>query len=148
MENCIFCKIIVGEIPCYRVWEDDEHLAFLTIGPIREGHTLVIPKRHASYLFDLDAGAYDALMRAAKLVATKLKLVFDVPRVAVAVEGFSVDHIHVHLVPVTGANQLDPCAAVAEPDHAALAEVAKKIVHIKFQILNKRKIRPVEVGVR
>jgi histidine triad (HIT) family protein len=128
MENCIFCKIIAGEIPCHKVWEDDAHLAFLDIHPMRDGHTLVVPKAHVSYVFDLDEPAYDAAMRAAKTVAARLKSAFNVPRVGIAVEGFSVDHVHVHLVPIDAVGQLDPCAAATgEPDHAALANIAKRI---------------------
>ena len=128
MTDCLFCKIVAGEIPCHKVWEDENHFAFLDISPIREGHTLVIPKAHAPYVFDLNQDAYNALMRAVKTVATKLKQVFAVPRIAVAVEGFAVDHVHVHLVPVTGGNQLDPCNATKEPDHAALAAALVRIL--------------------
>lgn len=125
--ECLFCKIVAGEIPCHKVWEDESHLAFLDIHPIREGHTLVIPKTHAPYLFGLDDAAYGDLMRAAKTVATTLKSSMCVPRVGVAVEGFAVDHVHVHLVPVDGGGQLDPCDAAKDVDHAALAEVAGRI---------------------
>lgn len=126
--DCIFCKIVAGEIPCYKVWEDDEHLAFLTIGPMQEGHTLVIPKTHDPYLFDLEDDRYQSLLVAAKKVAIKLKQVFGVPRIGVAVEGFSVDHVHIHLVPITGVNQLDPCTTAKEPDHVALAQTLAKIL--------------------
>lgn len=126
MENCLFCKIVSGEIPCHKVWEDDHHLAFLDINPIRDGHTLVIPKAHAPYLFDLDDASYQSLLAASKQVASRLKEVFQVPRIGVAVEGFAVDHVHVHLVPVTGGNQLNP--ELAKPaDHAKLANMAQQI---------------------
>ncbi len=126
--DCLFCKIVAGEIPCHKVWEDEKHLAFLDIHPMRDGHTLVIPKTHASYLFDLDDLAYVGLLRAAKTVARTLKSSMSVPRVGVAVEGFAVDHVHVHLVPIDGGGQMDPCNAAKEVDHAKLAEVAGKIV--------------------
>ncbi len=125
--DCIFCKIIAGEIPCHKVWEDDAHLAFLDIRPIREGHALVVSKTHASYLFDLDQPAYDALMNASKTVAQKLKPSLGVPRVGVAVEGFEVDHVHVHLVPMTHGFVPEDFQRTGEPDHAALAEVAARI---------------------
>lgn len=128
MSDCLFCKIIAGEIPCYKVWEDESHLAFLDIHPIREGHTLVVPKAHASYLFDLDDPAYVDMMRAAKTVAATLKKATGAPRIGVAVEGFSVDHVHVHLAPIDGVGQMDPCNAAKEVDHAALAKVASRIV--------------------
>ncbi|TAL51244.1 HIT family protein [Patescibacteria group bacterium] len=126
MSECIFCKIIAGEIPCHKVWEDDDHLAFLDINPIREGHTLVIPKVHASYLFDMNDESYQSLLGAAKQIAIRLKEVFQVPRIGMAVEGFAVDHVHVHLVPLTGVGQLDP--KQAKPgDHTQLTELAQRI---------------------
>lgn len=126
MSDCLFCKIVAGTIPAHKVWEDESHLAFLTIGPIREGHTLVIPKAHAAYLFDLDDASYHSLLTASKTVAKRLKEVFDVPRVGVAVEGFAVDHVHIHLVPLTAGNQLNP--ELAKPgDHAELAKLAQRI---------------------
>ncbi len=126
MSECIFCKIVAGEIPCHKVWEDDAHLAFLDITPIREGHTLVIPKAHAPYLFDMDDPSYQSVLAAAKQVAERLKTVFQVPRIGMAIEGFGVDHVHVHLVPVTGGNQLDPKQA-KPADHAELAKLAARI---------------------
>ncbi len=126
--DCLFCKIIAGEIPCHEVWEDESHLAFLDVHPIREGHVLVIPKKHAPYLFDLDDAAYGDLMRAAKTVATALKAAMGVPRVGVGVEGFSVDHVHVHLVPIDGVGQLDPRGAAKEVDHEKLKAVAERIL--------------------
>lgn len=126
MSNCLFCKIVAGEIPCHKVWEDGQHLAFLDIGPIREGHTLVIPKSHSPELFELDDASYQSLLAAAKTVAKRLKEVFQVPRIGVAVEGFAVDHVHIHLVPLTAGNQLNP--ELAKPaDHAELAKLAERL---------------------
>jgi histidine triad (HIT) family protein len=126
MPDCLFCKIIAGEIPCHKVWEDDHHLAFLDINPIREGHTLVIPKTHASYLFDMDDANYQSLLAASKTLAGRLKEVFNVPRIGMAIEGFGVDHVHVHLIPITGVGQLDPHQAKAA-DHTELATLAQRI---------------------
>lgn len=124
--DCLFCKIVAGEIPCHKVWEDGQHLAFLDIGPIREGHTLVIPKSHASELFELDDISYQSLLAASKTVAKRLKDVFQVPRIGVAVEGFAVDHVHIHLVPLTAGNQLNP--ELAKPaDHTELAKLAERL---------------------
>lgn len=127
MDICIFCKIVAGEIPCHKVWEDETHLAFLDIRPIRRGHTLVVTKAHAPYLFDLDGEAYGALMRATKEVAEKLKPALGVPRVGVAVEGFEVDHVHVHLIPMSHGFAPEDFQRTGESDHAALAEIAAKI---------------------
>lgn len=126
MSNCLFCKIVAGTIPCHKVWEDESYLAFLDINPIREGHTLVIPKAHAPELFELDDTSYQSLLAAAKQVAKRLKEVFQVSRIGVAVEGFAVDHVHVHLIPLTGAHQLNP--ELAKPaDHEELAKLAERL---------------------
>jgi histidine triad (HIT) family protein len=95
----IFTKIVRGEIPCDRVYEDDEHLAFLDIQPRRPGHTLVIPKREVSYVFDLEPRAYDALWRVVRHVEQGLRSATGCKRVCLAVIGFEVPHVHVHLVP-------------------------------------------------
>lgn len=124
--DCIFCKIVAGNIPCHKVWEDEHHLAFLDINPIQEGHTLVIPKAHAPYLFDLDHADYQSLLAASKTLATRLKEVFQVPRIGMAVEGFAVDHVHIHLVPLTGVGELNPERA-KPADHTQLAKLAEKI---------------------
>jgi histidine triad (HIT) family protein len=129
MIDCLFCKIIAGEIPCHKVWEDEQHLAFLDIHPMREGHTLVIPKLHASELFEMDDAAYQALMAASKTVAVKLKAKLAVPRVGAAVEGFLVDHAHIHLIPLTHgleASDFNPSPR-PEPDHVKLTDIATKI---------------------
>lgn len=129
MTDCVFCKIVSREIPCHKVWEDEKHLAFLDIHPMREGHTLVVPKAHAAYLFDLNQDAYDSLMRAVKTVAAKLRPAMGVPRIGVAVEGFEVDHAHVHLIPMDhGFAKEDFGRPVSEPNHAALAATVDKIV--------------------
>ncbi|MCR4314571.1 MAG: HIT family protein [Candidatus Uhrbacteria bacterium] len=126
MSDCLFCKIVAGVIPCHKVWEDDRHLAFMDINPIREGHALVIPKTHAPYLFEMDDVGYQSLLAASKEVAKRLKEVFSVPRIGMAVEGFAVDHVHIHLVPLTSGNQLNP--ELAKPgDHTELAKLAERI---------------------
>ncbi len=100
--DCIFCKIIAGQLPSFKVWEDDKFLAFLTIEPIRNGHTLVIPKKHENYLFDLDDKTLTELILAAKKVAQTLKKTFNPKsgKVGVIVYGFDAPHAHIHLVPM------------------------------------------------
>ncbi len=129
MTDCIFCKIVAGEIPCHKVWEDEQHVAFLDIHPMREGHTLLVPKLHASYLFELDENAYRSLLQAAKTVAGPLKEAMHVPRIGVAVEGFEVDHVHVHLIPLDrGLGAVDFPRTTGDVDHAQLARVSQKII--------------------
>jgi histidine triad (HIT) family protein len=95
----IFSRIVSGEIPCHKVWEDDQHLAFLDIRPVVPGHTLVIPKREVDYLFDLPDADYAALWKAAAGVARHLREKLKVARVCVTVIGFEVPHAHIHLLP-------------------------------------------------
>jgi histidine triad (HIT) family protein len=95
----IFSKIIAGEIPSHRVYEDDATYAFLDINPRTEGHTLVVPKREVDYLFDLPEEDYEALWRASNTVARALKAATGCARVVVLVLGYEVPHAHVHLIP-------------------------------------------------
>lgn len=96
----IFSKIVAGEIPCYKVAEDERHLAFLDINPMAPGHTLVIPKQEIDYLFDMSDEDYLALELFAKRVAKALKAAMPCARVAEAVLGMEVPHAHIHLVPI------------------------------------------------
>lgn len=96
----VFSLIVAGEIPCYKVAEDDRHLAFLDINPIAPGHTLVIPKREVSYLFDLEEEEYVALELFARRVAKAIDAAMPCQRVAEAVIGLEVPHAHIHLVPI------------------------------------------------
>ena len=97
--SSIFSRIVAGEIPCHKVWEDDGHLAFLDIHPVQPGHTLVIPKREVDYLFDLSGAEHAALWAAAHAVARRLKEVLGCARVCIAVLGYEVPHAHIHLIP-------------------------------------------------
>ena len=108
MESCLFCKIISGDIPCYKVWEDDQFLAFLDIHPIKEGHTLIIPKIHSPYLFEMNEAEYSAIWNAAKTVSAKLKQTFKpkTGKVGSIVYGLDVDHTHIHLVPIDQSGDL------------------------------------------
>ncbi len=102
--NCIFCKIIKGEAPSYKIWENEEHLAFLSIFPNTEGATVVIPKEHySSYAFDLPNEVLTALVLATKQVAKLLdSKLEDVGRTAMVFEGYGVDHVHAKLFPMHG----------------------------------------------
>jgi Diadenosine tetraphosphate (Ap4A) hydrolase and other HIT family hydrolases len=96
----IFSKIIAGEIPSYKVAEDDRFYAFLDINPLMKGHTLVIPKQETDYIFDLDDDTLSGLMLFAKRVAKAQKEVIACKRVGVAVIGLEVPHAHIHLIPI------------------------------------------------
>ncbi len=108
MENkdCVFCKIVRGEAPAHKIWEDDTHLAFLSIFPNTEGFSVVIPKQHyPSYAFDLPDDVLADLMRATKQVAKLLDAKLeDVGRTGLIAEGFGIDHVHTKLFPMHGTN--------------------------------------------
>ena len=100
MEPSIFTKIVKGEIPAYKIAEDDRFLAFLDVFPTTKGHTLVIPKQQIDYLFDLDDELYLGLMAFAKKVAAAVEKAVPCKRIGVAVVGLEVPHAHVHLIPI------------------------------------------------
>ncbi|MDE5687400.1 MAG: HIT family protein [Paramuribaculum sp.] len=103
----IFTKIINGEIPCYKIAEDDRHFAFLDINPVAAGHTLVVPKHEVSYLFDLDDDEYVSLELFAKKVAKAIEQVIPCKRIAEAVIGLEVPHAHIHLIPINSEGDMD-----------------------------------------
>lgn len=98
--SSIFSKIIAGEIPCYKVAEDDNHLAFLDINPNAVGHTLCIPKKETDKLFDLPESEYTALLQFSRKVALALEKAVPCNRVGLSVIGLEVPHVHVHLIPL------------------------------------------------
>lgn len=96
----IFSKIIAGDIPCYKIAEDDHYFAFLDISPLQKGHTLVIPKHEVDYLFDLDDNELAGLQVFAKRVALAIQKAFPCKKVGQCVLGLEVPHAHIHLVPM------------------------------------------------
>jgi histidine triad (HIT) family protein len=96
----IFTKIVNGDIPAYKIAEDENYLAFLDISPVAKGHTLVIPKKEVDYLFDLDDDLYAGLQLFAKKVAVGLKKAIPCQKVGVLVLGLEVPHAHIHLIPM------------------------------------------------
>jgi histidine triad (HIT) family protein len=103
----IFSRIVAGEIPSYRVAEDNAHFAFLDINPVAEGHVLVIPKREVDYIFDLSDDEYAALQLFAKRVADAIKKTIPCRKVGMAVLGLEVPHAHIHLVPLNSEGDMD-----------------------------------------
>ncbi|MEO5950714.1 MAG: HIT family protein [Candidatus Saccharimonadales bacterium] len=129
MEDSIFTKIIKGEIPCHKVYEDDRVIAFLTINPVAEGHTLVIPKKQINQLWDLESEDYVYLLDVTKKIALHLRQVMKVDRVGVVVKGFEVPHVHIHLIPVNeGSNVIfDHTVPPDSPSNDELAAIAERI---------------------
>jgi histidine triad (HIT) family protein len=96
----IFTKIINGEIPCYKIAEDENFFAFLDISPLREGHTLVVPKTEKDYIFDLDDDQLSGMIIFSKKVASAIRSAIPCNRIGVAILGLEVPHAHIHLVPM------------------------------------------------
>ena len=128
MEDSIFTKIVKGEIPSHKIYEDEHTLAFLDIHPTVAGHTLVIPKKQVEFLWDLDDETYRAVMATAKKVALHLRKKLGVPYVGEKVIGIDVPHVHVQLVPFSKGEEFFIRADMTlEPDHAKLAALAKEL---------------------
>ncbi|MHC4550025.1 MAG: HIT family protein [Planctomycetota bacterium] len=124
--SSIFSRIVAGEIPCHRVWEDEEHFAFLDIRPVAPGHTLVVPKREVDYLFKLDEAEHAALWTATHRVARRLQEVLGCARVCVAVLGYEVPHAHIHLIPTNRMSEF-PWPGGREASNEELAALAAKL---------------------
>ncbi|MEZ4799419.1 MAG: HIT family protein [Flavobacteriales bacterium] len=103
----IFSKIIAGEIPCYKIAENDEFLAFLDVQPVVKGHALVIPKKEVDYFFDLDDNVLTSYNLFAKEVARKIKAIIPCKKVGIAVVGLEVPHAHMHLIPMNGIGDMN-----------------------------------------
>ncbi len=131
-EPSVFTRIIQGELPCHKIYEDDRTLAFLDIHPSVEGYTLVVPKVQVDRLEDLADDDYAALMQTLRKVMRRIAQVYGSEyRVCLKVWGFEVPHAHVRVFPCREAEDFNlPQDESAEPDHAALAKVADKL---KFQ---------------
>ena len=127
-EPSVFMKIINGDLPSHKVYEDDKTIAFLTIGPVRDGHTLVVPKVQVDQYIDLPDDYYDALWRTVKRVASRVRDVTGKERVGIVIKGIDVPPAHVHLIPFDEGESLreggDGTGAV---DHDALAAMAKRL---------------------
>lgn len=125
-EDCVFCKIISGKIPSEKIYEDKNFLVFLDVNPINPGHTLVIPKKHEDYIFNLNDEEYKQLMLMSKKIAKLLKEKLNPKRIGLAVEGFFVPHVHIHLVPLNKGNELNPERAKSSTKEE-LEKIAEKI---------------------
>ena len=106
-EQSIFTRIINGEIPCHKIYEDDQVIAILTNHPIIDGHTLVIPKKQVDQIWDLEQDDYNYLWGVSQKVALRLRTVLNVERVGVVIKGNEVPHIHIHLIPMPRATRVD-----------------------------------------
>ena len=123
----IFSKIVAGEIPCHKVGETEDFLAFLDIMPVAPGHTLVIPKQEVDYYFDLEDDVLTGLTLFVKTLAPKIEKVVPCARIGVSVVGLEVPHAHVHLIPINHIGDMDFAKQRSQADHAELAKLAEAI---------------------
>ena len=122
----IFTKIINGEIPCYKIAEDENYFAFLDIRPLHAGHTLVIPKKETDYIFDLEDDVLQGLIVFAKKIAIAIKKSIECERIGMTVIGLEVPHTHIHLSPINSVHDLDFRNA-KEISKEKMQEIADKI---------------------
>lgn len=125
--STIFSKIIAGEIPCYKVAETADYLAFLDVRPLTAGHTLVIPKKEVDYIFDIGDETYAGLFLFAKIVAKAVKTAIPCTKVGIAVIGLEVPHAHIHLVPMNTIGDLNFEKERAQFTPEEYKEIAEKI---------------------
>ena len=125
--SSIFSKIIAGEIPAYKVAEDERFLAFLDIFPLAKGHLLVIPKKETNYIFDLESEEYLGLWQFTQLIAKAMDQVFDCDRIGVAVIGLEVPHAHIHLVPLKNMTNINFEKPKLKFSPEEFEEIAQKI---------------------
>lgn len=123
----IFSRIIAGDIPCYKIAENERYFAFLDINPLVKGHTLVVPKREVDYIFDLEDEELQGMIVFAKQVAAQIKSKIECKKVAMVVLGLEVPHAHIHLIPMNSENDVDfhKDKLVLTPE--AFTEIAKSI---------------------
>lgn len=131
--SSIFTKIIAGLEPAHKVWEGQSVIAILDTMPVNAGHLLVIPHEEVEYIFDLHEARYNELWSLVRFLSTPLKLACSAPKIAVAVEGFGVPHIHIHMVPVYKAGELNPERATTanQNDLAKMCQKIRKQIHIQ-----------------
>lgn len=123
----IFSRIIAGEIPCYKIAENDKFFAFLDINPVNWGHTLVIPKKETDYIFDISDEELAGMMVFAKRVAKALKKTIPCRKIGVTVLGLEVPHAHIHLVPLEKEGDMDFGHKISNPDPARMEEIAESV---------------------
>jgi histidine triad (HIT) family protein len=125
--DSVFTKIINGELPAHRLYDDDRCTVILDIRPVQPGHCLVIPKKQIEFIWDLDDDLYRHLWEVARKTARHMRETLQVNRVGVIIDGEAVPHVHIQLIPANGPHDLDAPRPVGEPDHIALRAMADKL---------------------
>ena len=129
--SSIFSKIVRNELPSFNVYENENHIAFLDINPLKIGHTLVIPKKEIDYIFDINSKEYDELWNFAKIVAKGMKKVIECERISVVVMGLDVPHAHIHLIPFNNINDIDfskPKLKISNEEMQKTADLIKNAI--------------------
>jgi histidine triad (HIT) family protein len=123
MEDCLFCQIVQGKLPVHKIWQDEHFLAILDINPNAPGHTLLLPKTHHPYVFDLKEPLYSNLFAVAQKLSRPLLEVTRAKRVGLVIQGFSLPHVHLHLIPMNDPHDLDEARAkpASEPELGLMA---------------------------
>lgn len=128
MEESIFTKIINGDIPCYKIYEDERTIAFMDIHPVQKGHVLVVPKSQVDEFQELSSADYIALWNTVQKVSKRLKDVIKPKRIGIHIEGFDVPHAHVHVIPINhGIQDFLPSSTRQTIEQADLEELAKTL---------------------
>ena len=127
MQESIFTKIVKGEIPCFKIAETNDFLAFLDVMPLRKGHTLVIPKKQVDYLYDVEDDVLSDLFIFSKQVAKKIESKISCKRIGVSVIGLEVPHAHIHLIPIDSVADIDFSQPKLKLSSTELSEIADKI---------------------
>jgi histidine triad (HIT) family protein len=125
--SSIFSKIVKGEIPCYKIKESENCLAFLDVNPLQKGHTLVIPKKEVDYIFDIESELYKELWDLAKTVSQGIKQVVPCTKIGVAVVGLEVPHAHIHLIPIDSVADMNFARPKVSFTKDEFEQVAKQI---------------------
>jgi len=125
--SSLFSKIVSGEIPCYKIAESDDFLAFLDISPLAKGHTLVIPKKEVDYIFDIEDELYKGLWHFAKRVSAAIPKAVPCKRVGVAVIGLEVPHAHIHLIPINNVSDMNFASQKLSLPGNEMVEIAERI---------------------
>jgi histidine triad (HIT) family protein len=127
MEDCVFCQIIKGILPAHTIWEDEHFRAILDINPNTPGHTLLLPKIHEPYVFNLEPELYSSLFELAKKLSKPILEVSQAKRIGVVIQGFTIPHVHLHLIPMNDFHDLKSTRATPTSE-AELLSMASKIV--------------------
>ena len=127
MDDCVFCQVIQGVLPAHKIWEDERFLAILDINTNTPGHTLLLPKIHEPHVFNLEPGLYSSLFERARELSKPILEVSQAKRIGVVIQGFTVPHVHLHLIPMNDVHDLESARATPASD-AELFSMASKIV--------------------